>query len=1492
MKLKPLFISLLVVSCHTATAAEKNHELTPIPLQSVTIDDPFWSPKLKTWNDVTLTDVLDKFEQAGAFRNFDRVAGSADGGHEGFPWFDGLIYETIRGASDLLVYYPNEALEKRLDDLIARIAAAQAVRTDGYIMTYTQLQEPGHEWGLNGGFLRWQHDIYNAGALVEAGVHHYKATGKTELLSVAVRMAGLMHQTIGPAPKKNLVPAHSLPETALIELYQLFNDEPDLKIMLSFPADENNFLELAEFWIENRGNHCGLPTTEQWAQNEPESQAWVREQKYGDSRPSWGAYAQDQVSVFKQHTLEGHAVRATLLASGTAAAARINRNPDYISTAERFWENMAGKRLHITGGVGAYAHEEKFGPDYVLPNDAYLETCAAIGAGFFHLNMNRLFGDARYIDEFERVLYNNIINGVSQDGRHYYYKNPLTTHEHHRWKWHECPCCPPMFLKMVSVLPEQIYACDSEGLYVNLFIGSRVICTLGGTSVQIAQQTRYPWNGAVSITLQPEKETAFPINIRIPGWARGHENPMELYTSEVSSKVQIKINGEPVKQLKMVRGYASLRRTWKKGDTIELELPMSPRRVYANPAVAADRGRVALQSGPIVYCVERDDNLDPHQIALPTQSALDLQYAPDLFGGVNVIRAGAGTTEEFTAIPFYCQDNRPGGGSIAVWLPERNSERIPVEGRILVRAGKVLNRVSPLTLGACLEDVNHEVYGGIDSQMVFGESFEEPAPAMPLEGFIYEGPRFDIRQSTVAWTVKDGILQGPQAQGAKLLARGKPLSKGAVSVKMRFKDASPGVAGLIAHVSDSGSGADNFNGYEISLNPERQQVLFGRHRHDWNMLRSVDCPVPVGEWITLEAKLDGGHVRIKVNGRECIDYIDREAPLESGMIGLRTWNCGPEFKDLEVQAAEREKTLPFAYEAGIEGDNAVSRTWTAARRGHAKGSLSIDDRDLFNGRQSQRITFTSGTGRIGVANTGLNRRGMCFREGRDYEGVIWAKAEKATELELAIESRDGARRYGVTTVSVRAGDWQRIPFALESAQEDPDGRFGIYLTKPGSVLLDYALLQPGDWGRFRGLPVRRDVAEALIAQGLTVLRYGGCMANASEYRWKKMIGPRDERPPYQGWWYPYSSNGWGIFDFMNFCEAAGFEYVPDINIAESGEDMADFIEYVKGAATTEWGAKRVADGHAAPYALKYIQIGNEETVDAHYVERFREIAGAIWARDPDIIVVVGAFAFNEYIDNTYDFGGAPRIRSLAAHEEILKFAKANDRPVWFDVHIWNDEPRDPDRIDKGMGMRSFITALEGFGTGADFKVCVFEENANNHHMRRALGHAHAINEIQRMEHEVPILCAANCLQPDRQNDNGWDQGLLFLTQSQVWGQPSYYVTQMASKAYQPLSVESWAMSDNNALDVTTLRSEDGKMLSLQVVNLDDRDVTAAIELDGFVPDGPFAEVVTLQGELDDRNSEQEPNKIVPAYSRLAIPAGSQQLKHTFPAHSYTVIELK
>jgi len=813
----------------------------------------------------------------------------------------------------------------------------------------------------------------------------------------------------------------------------------------------------------------------------------------------------------------------------------------------------------------------------------------------------------------------------------------------------------------------------------------------------------------------------------------------------------------------------------------------------------------------------------------------------------------------------------------------------PGEGRILVRADKVTNKVSRLTTGACLEDVNHEVYGGIYSQMIFGESFEEPAPVLPIERFHYEGSGYEISRNTLPWEIDDGVLTGPMGQGPKLLAKDSKIAEGRVDVEMLFDDRSNGVAGLILAVSDSGQGSDNFNGYEVSLDPGKNQIIFGKHRHDWRPLDRVDCPLKVSTWTSLSVAIDENTLKVFVNGKKYIDYTD-DNPLPAGSVGLRTWGRSAKYRHLRIQTDEGSRYIPFKYVSSPSEVDQVSKMWTGFRKGQVTGHFKIETKGTFNGRQSQRITLQSGSGSIGIANSGLNHRGMAFGQNKDYEGVLWARADEPVSLSLSLEDADGKAVYGTKTVNVTNSSWQKIEFTLASSGEDTDGRFSIALTEPGSVVVGYCFLQPGPWGRFKGLPVRLDVAQGLIDQGLTILRYGGCMANASEYRWKKMVGPRDLRPPYKGWWYPYSSNGWGIIDFIDFCEAAGFECVPDFNIEESPEDMADFIEYMFGGSDTTWCQKRIAAGHPQPYKLKYIQIGNEEAVDAHYVERFKLLAPVIWEKAPGVTVIVGDFAYGGHIADPFNFDGAPRIRTLAAHEEILQFAKSRGKPVWFDVHIWNDNPRDPDRLVKGLpGMKTFVDALKQIGDGAEFKVCVFEENATNHRLRRGLGHAHAINEIQRYAHEVPILCSANCLQPDGQNDNGWDQGLLFLDQSKVWGQPPYYVTQMNSRSYQPLCVESYVESNLNSLDVTSCISADGERLSLRVVNLDQWDIQTDIHLMDYTPSKSVAEVLQIKGNLDDKNTAENPKNIVSTASRLAPQPDDQTIKYTFPAYSFTII---
>jgi len=601
--------------------------LTAVPFTDVTVEDAFWAPRLKTAREKTLPANFKWCEDTGRMGNFAKAAGLAEGDFEGIYFNDSDVYKVIEGASYMLHAVPDPKLDAYLDDLIAKMAAAQ--QPDGYLNTYFTLVTPDKRWTD----LPVKHELYCAGHLFEAAVAHYKATGKRSLLDVACRFADYIGTVFGPG-KRYGVPGHEEIELALVKLHQA--------------TGEQRYLDLAKFFVDERGNH--------------------------ENRKSYGDYCQDHVPIREQNEIAGHAVRAMYLYSGVADVARLTGDGALVDMMGRIWNDVVLRKMYITGGIGPSAKNEGFTVAYDLPNDsAYAETCASIGMALWNHRLNLLHADAKYADVVERVAYNGLLSGIGLDGEHFFYVNPLASRgSHHRQPWFGCACCPTNLVRWLPSLPGYVYAHGTGGLYVNMYVTGRGKVPGKKGAVTIRQETNYPWEGDVKLTVSVQKPQKLALNLRIPGWC-------EEYS--------IKIGSEAV-NVPLSKGYARIERKWSDGDQVELDLAMPVRRVRANPLVEADRGRVALQRGPVVYCLEGVDNAGRVlSMAFPPTAPVAAEHRPDLLGGVTVLtgralartpadwngalyKSDAGFEEvEFTAVPYCVWDNRE-PGPMVVWLPE------------------------------------------------------------------------------------------------------------------------------------------------------------------------------------------------------------------------------------------------------------------------------------------------------------------------------------------------------------------------------------------------------------------------------------------------------------------------------------------------------------------------------------------------------------------------------------------------------------------------------------------------------------------------------------------------------------------------------------------------------------------------------------------------------------------------------------------------------
>ncbi|HVX49202.1 MAG TPA: glycoside hydrolase family 127 protein, partial [Chitinophagaceae bacterium] len=636
-----------------------------------------------------------------------------------YPFDDTDVYKWLEGASYALQVQPNPKLSLYLDSIIAIIGEAQ--EQDGYLYTFRTIHpEKAHDWVGN---KRWvneeilSHELYNAGHLYEAAYAHYNATGKTNLLNIALKNADLLVKDFGWG-KVEEYPGHQIVEIGLAKLYRITGNK--------------KYLDLAKFFLDVRG-------------------------------PKGDSYNQADKKVVDQDEAEGHAVRATYMYSGMADVAALTGDSAYLKAIDAIWDDVVTKKLYITGGIGATNNGEAFGAAYDLPNlSAYAETCASIANVYWNNRMFLLHGDAKYIDVLERTLYNGLLSGVSLTGDHFFYPNPLASIGlNERSAWFSCACCISNMTRFLPSVPGYVFAKNNNDLYVNLFMSNSSDIPLNRGNVHIKETTNYPWDGRIDMQVDPATAGRFTMRIRIPGWAQQQPIPGDLYTAGGQKlPVILTVNGRPYSYT-IEKGYAVINRTWKKGDKIALELPMKPLHVFANTNVKADTGRFAIQYGPIVYCLEGVDNKDSlvQNIMVNKATPLQVSFNSSLLNGINVITAEGEsakrqlnsaalvtTAQKVTAIPYYAWNNR-GADEMEVWIPYTLSATWPKPAPTIASTSKVTASIKTRSVKA----VNDQFEPLASNDQTFPYLHWWPAKdTTEWVQYTFDGPH-TIKSSKVYW---------------------------------------------------------------------------------------------------------------------------------------------------------------------------------------------------------------------------------------------------------------------------------------------------------------------------------------------------------------------------------------------------------------------------------------------------------------------------------------------------------------------------------------------------------------------------------------------------------------------------------------------------------------------------------------------------------------------------------------------------------------------
>lgn len=727
--MKRILIATVICSMAFSASAKKKeghhgYPIDPVPFTSVKVTDNFWGQRLKASREVTIPLAFSKCEETGRYENFIKAAHPSDTIKVGGLSFDDTdVYKTIEGASYLLQTYPDKKLEHYIDSVLVIVAAAQ--EPDGYLYTSrTMNPKHPHEWA---GTKRWEtvedlsHEFYNLGHMVEGAIAHYQATGKTNFLDIAKKYADCVCREIGDGPGQVArVPGHQIAEMALAKLYLVTGDK--------------KYLDQAKYFLDKRGYTS-------------------RKDKY----------SQAHMPVVEQDEAVGHAVRAAYMYAGMADVAALTGDSAYIKAIDRIWDNIVGKKYYITGGIGATSNGEAFGENYELPNmSAYCETCAAIGNVYVNHRLFLLHGVSKYYDVVERTLYNGLISGVALDGGAFFYPNPLESMgQHQRQPWFGCACCPSNIARFIPSLPGYVYAVKNDDIYVNLYMANTGTLDVNGKKVVLSQEGNYPWNGDITIKIDRNNAGEFGLKLRIPGWVKNQPVPSDLYYYNDNKRLgyTVKVNGVAANGTLTPDGYYTIDRKWKKGDKVEVHFDMEPRTVVANNKVEADRGRIVVERGPIVYCAEFPDNDFEVLSAFMNQNPkFTEKYSSDKLYGIVELSTDAQVLSyddkgrltakdvKLNMIPYYAWNHR-GRGQMAVWLPQQLNAARPVMPPTKASKSKVSvsgepSSVSSLTDGLVPKDEN-------DRSMPYYHWWPKQGTT---EWVVYEFPETQsVGSSTVYW---------------------------------------------------------------------------------------------------------------------------------------------------------------------------------------------------------------------------------------------------------------------------------------------------------------------------------------------------------------------------------------------------------------------------------------------------------------------------------------------------------------------------------------------------------------------------------------------------------------------------------------------------------------------------------------------------------------------------------------------------------------------